>query len=47
MVNMKINVNNAEKIFKKALDTLKGDMTEAGEQCDYRRWVDDCRRQIE
>lgn len=46
LVKMKIDVKNAQKIFKKALETLKGDMPEAGEECDYCKWVDNCNCEV-
>lgn len=42
LVEMKIDVSNAEKIIKKALKVLEGDMPEAGEDCDYCGWVGFC-----
>lgn len=46
LVKMKIDVKNAQKIFKKALETLKGDMPESGEECDYCKWVDNCNCEV-
>ena len=42
LVKMKISIKNAEAIFKKALEILKGDMPETSENCDYCKWVDSC-----
>ena len=39
IVKMKISIKNAESIFKKALDTLKGDMPEAAEECGFCKWI--------
>ena len=47
LVRMKISIKNAENIFKKALDTLKGDMPKIGEECDYCKWVDNCNCEIQ
>ncbi len=46
IVKMKTDVKNAQKIFEKALDTLKGDMPEAGEECDYCKWIDNCNCEV-
>ncbi|HOI18674.1 MAG TPA: PD-(D/E)XK nuclease family protein [Candidatus Woesearchaeota archaeon] len=35
IVKMKINIKNAESIFKKALKTLKREMPEPADDCDY------------
>ena len=43
---MKISIKNAEAIFKKALDTLKGDMPKPTEECDYCKWVDKCNCEV-
>jgi hypothetical protein len=46
LVKMKISIKNAEAIFKKALDTLKGDMPKPTEECDYCKWVDKCNCEV-
>ncbi len=38
LVKMKINVKNAENIFKRALEVLNGDMPECSEECEYCKW---------
>ena len=42
LVKMKINVKNAEKIFKKALEVLDGKMTKPSEECEYCKWIEEC-----
>lgn len=39
LVKMEISVENAESIFKNALEVLEGEMPEASEECEYCRWV--------
>jgi hypothetical protein len=46
IVKMKINIKNAESIFKKALEILKGEMPKPAEECDYCKWVDSCNCEI-
>mgnify|MGYP001585185652 FL=1 len=43
LVKMKINIKNAEKIFKEALEVLEGEMPEPAEECSFCKWVDLCR----
>jgi len=43
LVKMKISIKNAEDIFKKALEVLKGKMPNPAEECGYCKWVDSCR----
>ncbi len=42
LVKMKINIKNAEKIFKKALNVLNGEMPKPAEDCEYCKWVGVC-----
>jgi hypothetical protein len=42
LVKMKIDIKNAENIFKKALEVLKGKMPKPSEDCDYCKWITDC-----
>ena len=39
LVKMKVNVKDAEKLFKKALKVLQSDIPEAGEGCGFCEWV--------
>ncbi len=43
LVEMKISIKNAENIFKEALRVLEGKIPKAAEECNYCRWVNDCR----
>jgi len=43
LVKMKISIKNAENIFKKALEVLKGKMPKPAEECEYCKWVGNCR----
>ncbi len=38
LIKMKISIKNAEKIFKDALEVLKGDIPECAEDCKYCEW---------
>lgn len=40
LVKMKTDVHNAEKIFKKAVDVLEGEMPKASEECGFCEWVE-------
>jgi len=39
LIKMKIDVKNAEKIFKKALKVLKGKIPKASGECEYCGWI--------
>lgn len=41
LVKMKIDVHNAEKIFKKAVDLLGGEMPKASEECGFCEWIEE------
>ncbi|MBN4049003.1 PD-(D/E)XK nuclease family protein [archaeon AH-315-M20] len=43
LVKMKINIKNAEKIFKDALEVLKGKIPNASEECEFCKWSDVCK----
>ncbi len=43
LVKMKISIENAEKIFKKALKVLSGEMPKDKGECEYCKWVDNCK----
>src|SRR3989344_3146632 len=40
LVKIKVNIKNAENIFKKALKVLEGDMPEASEECGFCEWIE-------
>ena len=40
LVDRKISVKNAERIFKEALNILKGEMPASGEECGFCEWVE-------
>ena len=46
LIEMKISIKNAEKIFKNALDVLEGKMPKPAEECKYCKWVDNCNCEI-
>jgi predicted RecB family nuclease len=39
LLKLKVDVDNAEKILRKALDVLSGDMPEASKECRYCQWL--------
>lgn len=43
LVRMKVDVHNAEKIMKDALQILKADIPAASDECEWCRWVGECR----
>jgi hypothetical protein len=40
IIKIKVNIKNAESIFKKAVKVLEGDMPKASEECGFCKWVD-------
>ena len=38
IIKIKVNIKNAEKIFKKALKVLEGELPEAPEKCGFCKW---------
>jgi len=42
LVKMKVNVKDAEKLFKKALKVLSEEIPEAGEECGFCEWGKEC-----
>ena len=38
LIKMKVSIENAENIFKNALEVLKGKIPKASEECEYCRW---------
>jgi hypothetical protein len=47
IVKVKVNIKNAENIFKKAVKCLEGEMPDASEECGFCSWVDKCSCKIE
>jgi len=43
IVKIKVNIKNAEIIFKEAIDVLEGEIPEALEECGFCKWVKNCR----
>ena len=43
LVKMNVSPANAERIFRKALKVLEGDMPNPAEDCGYCRWVECCK----
>ncbi|MBW3015828.1 PD-(D/E)XK nuclease family protein [Candidatus Woesearchaeota archaeon] len=41
LIKMKINVKNAEKIFKKAVTVLDGDKPKPGKECKFCKWCEE------
>jgi len=39
LVRMEISVENAEKIFKEAIEILKGEVPECGKGCEFCKWI--------
>jgi hypothetical protein len=39
LINIKVDIKNAEKIFEDALKVLKEDMPQASEECPYCKWA--------
>ncbi|MBT3281611.1 MAG: hypothetical protein HN374_01415 [Cryomorphaceae bacterium] len=46
IVKIKVNIKNAENIFKKAVKVLGDEMPEASEECSFCKWVDTCNCEI-
>ncbi len=42
LIKMNININNAEKLWKEALKTLKGKMPKPAKDCGFCEWVEVC-----
>jgi hypothetical protein len=40
LIRMDISISNAEKLFKKAIEVLKGKMPKSAEECEYCKWVE-------
>jgi len=41
LIKMKVSIENAENIFKNALEVLKDKIPEASEECEYCKWADE------
>jgi len=39
LLKLEVDVDNAERIFRKALEVLGGDMPEADKECEYCKWA--------
>jgi len=46
LLKLKVDVANAERIFRKALDVLGAEMPEVGKDCEYCRWAGDLLKAI-
>jgi hypothetical protein len=42
LVKIRVNIENAKRIFKKAVDVLEGELPAPSDECDYCKWVDNC-----
>ena len=42
LVKIKVNIDNAKKIFKKAVDVLEGELPAPYDECEYCKWFDKC-----
>jgi RecB family exonuclease len=40
LIKIEVNIKNAERIFKKALEVLEGEMPKADEKCGFCRWAE-------
>ena len=39
LIKIKVDIKNAEKIFKKAVETLEGDIPEPSKECGFCKWI--------
>ena len=46
IVKVKVNIKNAESIFKKALQVLEAEIPAPSEECGFCKWVDTCNCEI-
>ena len=46
IVKIKVNIKNAERIFKDAVECLEAEIPEASEECGFCKWVDVCNCEI-
>ena len=42
LIKLNISIENAEDIFKKAIEVLEKEMPEASKECEFCEWVKDC-----
>lgn len=40
LVELEVSIKNAERIFKEAIDTLKGSMPKSSDDCEFCEWVE-------
>lgn len=43
LIKIKVDIKNAENIFKKAVEVLEADMPKPSEECGFCKWIEDCR----
>jgi len=41
LIKLKVSIENAENVFRKALETLKSEIPEASEDCKYCKWANE------
>lgn len=46
LIKTKINIKNAEDIFKRAVDVLEGEMPEPSDGCGFCKWIYNCNCEI-
>ena len=46
IIKIKVNIENAENIFKKALKVIEGEMPGSSEECGFCKWVNTCNCEI-
>ena len=42
LIKIKVNIDNAKKIFKKAVSVLEGELPAPSDECEYCKWFDKC-----
>ena len=47
LVKIKVIIDNAKKIFKKAVDVLEGELPAPSDECEYCKWFDKCNCDLE
>ena len=43
IVKVKVNIKNAENIFKKALQVLEAEIPAPSEECGFCGWIEECK----